>query len=81
LVVILFFSNSKIHMTNRAFIRSRPFDIHRWSGYPELTNCLEELAAQIEGTETRKRRSAKGSFDWKQRHATGWKITTEHCDG
>ena len=24
---------------------------------------------------------AKGSFDWKARHATEWEITTEGCDG
>lgn len=34
---------------------SRPIDVHRWSDYPELDNCLSRLVAEIEGTEGRHR--------------------------
>lgn len=34
---------------------SRPIDVHRWSDYPELSQCLAELVAEIEGTEGRHR--------------------------
>ena len=35
---------------------SRPLDVHRWSDYPELNDCLTKLVADIEGSETRARR-------------------------
>lgn len=35
---------------------SRPLDVHRWSDYPELTNCLTDLVAEIEQCEERERR-------------------------
>jgi hypothetical protein len=38
---------------------SRPLDVHRWSDYPELNDCLTELVAEIERSEKRiRRRSA-----------------------
>jgi hypothetical protein len=35
---------------------SRPLDVHRWSDYPELANCLDQLVAEIEAWEERQRR-------------------------
>ncbi|HLP70893.1 MAG TPA: hypothetical protein VK181_25570 [Rhizobium sp.] len=34
---------------------SRPFDVHRWSDYPELRSCLTELVHELESRENRKR--------------------------
>ena len=34
---------------------SRPFDVNRWSDYPELTNCLTALVDELEALESRKR--------------------------
>lgn len=34
---------------------SRPFDVHRWSDYPELNNCLDVLLSELEGLEGRER--------------------------
>ena len=34
---------------------SRPFDVNRWSDYPELNNCLTVLVHEIEGGEGRRR--------------------------
>lgn len=34
---------------------SRPLDVNRWSDYPELSNCLDQLVAEIEGNEARQR--------------------------
>lgn len=34
---------------------SRPFDVHRWSDYPELNNCLDVLVSELEGLEGRER--------------------------
>lgn len=39
---------------------SRPFDVHRWSDYPELRNCLTELVRELEGLESRKRHRGDG---------------------
>jgi hypothetical protein len=27
---------------------SRPFDVNRWSDYPELSNCLTSLVAELD---------------------------------
>lgn len=35
---------------------SRPFDVNRWSDYPELQNCLTSLVAELENLESRQRR-------------------------
>jgi len=35
---------------------SRALDVHRWSDYPELNQCLAVLATEIEGIEGRQRR-------------------------
>ncbi|WP_337182199.1 hypothetical protein [Shinella sp.] len=40
---------------------SRPFDVNRWSDYPELNNCLTALVREIEGGEDRQRK--RGSKD------------------
>jgi len=37
---------------------SRPLDMHRWSDYPELRNCLTELIQEIEAQEGRQRKRA-----------------------
>ncbi|MDQ0423306.1 hypothetical protein J2045_004358 [Peteryoungia aggregata LMG 23059] len=34
---------------------SRPFDVNRWSDYPELNNCLTDLVTELERQENRKR--------------------------
>lgn len=34
---------------------SRPFDVHRWSDYPELDNCLTALVGELEQLEVRDR--------------------------
>ncbi|MDF0659282.1 MULTISPECIES: hypothetical protein [unclassified Rhizobium] len=39
---------------------SRPFDVHRWSDYPELRNCLTELVRELEGLESRRRQRGEG---------------------
>src|SRR5687767_11500593 len=39
---------------------SRPFDVHRWSDYPELRNCLTELIRELEGLESRGRQRGEG---------------------
>lgn len=39
---------------------SRPFDVHRWSDYPELSNCLSSLVDELEGYENRVRRRGDG---------------------
>lgn len=39
---------------------SRPFDVHRWSDYPELHNCLTELVRELEGMENRERQRGDG---------------------
>lgn len=43
---------------------SRPFDVHRWSDYPELNNCLSELVKELEGLEGRER--GRGDKDRKR---------------
>lgn len=48
--------------TQRTAERSRPLDVHRWSDYPELRNCLSGLVAEIEANENRqRRRTASGT--------------------
>ncbi|MBX5084618.1 hypothetical protein HJB56_17895 [Rhizobium lentis] len=39
---------------------SRPFDVHRWSDYPELRNCLTELVRELEDLESRGRQRGEG---------------------
>lgn len=39
---------------------SRPFDVHRWSDYPELSACLGELVRELEGLESRQRQRGAG---------------------
>ncbi|MDI6814347.1 MAG: hypothetical protein QMD10_12575, partial [Desulfitobacteriaceae bacterium] len=34
---------------------SRPFDVNRWSDYPELNNCLTALVSELEQHEDRER--------------------------
>jgi len=41
--------------TEKAFIHSRLFDVHRWTDHPELNNCLTALCNEIEALEGRKR--------------------------
>lgn len=35
---------------------SRPFDVNRWSDYPELNNCLTSLVTELEAQESRERK-------------------------
>lgn len=42
-------------MANQPYIKSRPFDVHRWADYPELNNCLGSLADEIDAFKKRKR--------------------------
>ena len=39
---------------------SRPFDVHRWSDYKELDNCLTALVGELEQLEGRQRRRSAG---------------------
>lgn len=40
---------------------SRPFDVHRWSDYPELQNCLTQLIRELEALEApRERKRGEG---------------------
>jgi hypothetical protein len=43
---------------------SRPFDVHRWSDYPELAACLSELVRELESLESRQRQ--RGDDDSKR---------------
>lgn len=43
---------------------SRPFDVNRWSDYPELNSCLTALVGEIESSENRQRK--RGSKDAKR---------------
>lgn len=43
---------------------SRPFDVHRWSDYPELRNCITELVSELEHLEGRERQ--RGERDHKK---------------
>lgn len=43
---------------------SRPFDVHRWSDYPELTVCLSQLVCELESIEGRARQ--RGNDDSKR---------------
>ncbi|WP_163001302.1 hypothetical protein [Pannonibacter phragmitetus] len=36
---------------------SRPFDVHRWSDYPELQSCLTDLMTELEALETPRHRA------------------------
>ena len=40
---------------DKVFIHSRLFDVHRWTDYPKLNNCLTSLCREIEALEGRKR--------------------------
>ncbi|WP_149574803.1 hypothetical protein [Xanthobacter oligotrophicus] len=36
--------------------RARPLDVHRWSDYPELNNCLNDIINELKANEQRERR-------------------------
>lgn len=47
-------------MTVGTFIKSRPLNVGRWSEFPELNNCLGDVAAEIEAQEHRQRSRKAG---------------------
>ncbi len=47
--------------TEKAFIHSRPFDVHRWTDHPELNNCVTSLRDEVEAIEGRQRARNKNA--------------------
>lgn len=46
---------AEIHYQPVSEAASRPLDVHRWSDYPELNDCLTELVCELEKSEGRQR--------------------------